>query len=157
MLRFFLDLDHTVIKPKSGGTFPKDKDDWEFIPGVLDRIKLFQNKGYKIIIVSNQGGIQAKFITETNVKQKFDDIKSAAKKQGVNFDAMYYNKTNNINDQMRKPNTGMTKLAETELGIDLSVSYMVGDMDSDLNFAMNAKMRGFYWINDFKKITEDEL
>jgi D-glycero-D-manno-heptose 1,7-bisphosphate phosphatase len=153
----FLDLDHTVIHPKSGGTFPKDKNDWEFIPGVLKKIKLFQEKGYKVIIASNQGGIAAKFITEEDVKRKFSDIKSAAKKAGVNITDMYYSKTNSAKDPQRKPNPGMALQAKREHDIDLSKSIMVGDKDDDKNFSNNAGMSKFYWIKDFKNLEENEL
>jgi D-glycero-D-manno-heptose 1,7-bisphosphate phosphatase len=153
----FLDLDHTVIKPKTNSTFPKDKDDWTFIPGVLNKIKLFQEAGYKIIGASNQGSIAAGYISLKDIIEKFANITNAAKKEGVNFEKIYFSKTNNKNDQMRKPNPGIALKSASELGINIKDSIMVGDRDSDKEFAANAGMKKFHWIKDFKKIIINEL
>jgi len=153
----FLDLDHTVIKPKTKGTFPQDKDDWAFIPGVLNKIKLFQEAGYKIIGASNQGSIAAGYISLKDIIEKFANITKAAKKEGVNFEKIYFSKTNAAGDQMRKPNPGMALKAASELGINIKDSIMVGDRETDKGFADNSGMKQFYWIKDFKKITKDEL
>ena len=49
------DLDWTLIKPKTGNTFPKDENDWIWlrpnVPIILDE---YYKKGYCIIIVTNQ-------------------------------------------------------------------------------------------------------
>ena len=50
----FADLDGTLIKTKSGETFPKGIQDMEIRFDVLDAIKKL-NPDY-ILIVSNQGG-----------------------------------------------------------------------------------------------------
>jgi bifunctional polynucleotide phosphatase/kinase len=55
------DLDHTVITTKLGNTFAKDCNDWKWfnpnVPYILN--KLFK-KNYRIIIITNQGGIKQK-------------------------------------------------------------------------------------------------
>lgn len=49
------DLDWTLIKPKSGNTFPKDENDWMWLrPNVPIILEEFYKKGYCIIIVTNQ-------------------------------------------------------------------------------------------------------
>ena len=50
------DLDSTLIKTKSGGTFPKDEYDWEFINKNELKAKLqgLVEGGYSLIIISNQ-------------------------------------------------------------------------------------------------------
>lgn len=52
----FLDKDGTLIRPKSGHKFVQSPDDQELIPGVSDRLKELTNKGYELVIISNQGG-----------------------------------------------------------------------------------------------------
>jgi bifunctional polynucleotide phosphatase/kinase len=55
------DLDHTIIKPKNGRTFTikHDSNDWEFFhPNVIPVLNHYNKNGYKIIIISNQGGLQ---------------------------------------------------------------------------------------------------
>lgn len=49
------DLDHTLIKPKGGFTFPKDENDFTFYNTfVLERIQDLYNKGFMIVIITNQ-------------------------------------------------------------------------------------------------------
>ncbi len=55
----FLDLDGTVRRSKSGATFINDPYDQEMIPGVEDAIARYHD--YKIIGVTNQGGVKAGF------------------------------------------------------------------------------------------------
>ncbi len=50
------DLDHTIIKPKSGNTFPKDKNDWEFLnTDMKNRIQQISNEKFLPMIFTNQG------------------------------------------------------------------------------------------------------
>lgn len=49
------DFDWTLVKPKSNGTFPKDEDDWMWLrPNVPIEVEKYYNKGYCIIIMTNQ-------------------------------------------------------------------------------------------------------
>ena len=58
----FLDLDGTVRKTKSGGVCPNHAEDQILLPGVLDKIHEYKRKGYKIVAVTNQGGIGLGYI-----------------------------------------------------------------------------------------------
>jgi hypothetical protein len=49
------DLDHTIIKPESGKTFPISVDDWIFAYK-MDKLRDYSKKGYKIVIFTNQKG-----------------------------------------------------------------------------------------------------
>lgn len=145
----FMDLDHTIIKPKSGKTFPIDIEDWEFIPGVLDVMKKFENQGYFIIIVSNQGGIEYGYHTENDIIKKFNNIKIKSKEYGVNIKKFYFCKSNDKTNLDRKPNTGMIQKASEEYGININSSIMVGDLDSDRQLAEKSGIETYYDINVF--------
>ena len=55
------DLDWTLIKTKSGNKFPKDFDDWELLnDNIIKKLKYFNNKGYQLIIFSNQSRLKNK-------------------------------------------------------------------------------------------------
>ena len=49
----------------------------------------------------------------------------------------------------RKPRPGMAYEARDRLGLDLSASLMVGDMEVDRLFAENAGIPVFYWAHEF--------
>lgn len=51
----FFDYDWTMVRPKTGGTFPKDVDDWQWLfPSVPKTILKYYEKGYAIVIMTNQ-------------------------------------------------------------------------------------------------------
>lgn len=151
----FLDMDNTIIMPKSGNKFPKDINDWKFIDGVLDIIKTYQETHY-LIIVTNQGGIASGYVTEDEVNEKIQTIINEAQKLGVYFDEYYYAKTNYLNDMLRKPNPGMAlKAINKYKSISLEQSTMVGDMDTDKQFRAYSKIGIYYDINDFLKLGKD--
>jgi D-glycero-D-manno-heptose 1,7-bisphosphate phosphatase len=151
-LAVFMDLDHTIIKPKSGKTFPINIDDWYFIPGVLNVMKKFQEDGHMIIVVSNQGGIDFGYQTEEEIKTKFRNIKNEAKNQGVNIEKFYFCPSNDKENINRKPNPGMVRKASEDFGIDVENSIMVGDLDSDRQLAVNAGIKTYYDIKEFLEL-----
>lgn len=146
MKALFLDLDGTVRSTKGGFPCPNHPDQQEVMPGRIEKIKSYKNLGYKIIAVTNQGGIGLGIITE---QQNLDCLKDLNKKMGGLFDKMYYAKAApSKGDYMSKPNPGMLFTAKEELGIDLSNSLMVGDRDSD-EVAANKAGVEFHWAKDF--------
>lgn len=126
----FLDLDGTVIVTKSGKTFPKDKDDWKFKEGILPKIDAYVERGYYVMIVSNQGGIEAGHVMLNDFRHKIRQIVGQIiVETGCPFSRLGYRFTmsNNPDDFYRKPNPGMGyDLAMSHI-LDLSQSLMVGD------------------------------
>lgn len=67
----FFDLDYTLIKPKSGRKFPKDKDDYIFMyDNVIEVLNQYINNNYHIFIISNQSGL----LKEKNL-EKYEAMK----------------------------------------------------------------------------------
>ena len=155
-LALFLDLDHTIIKPSSGGTFPTSIKDWEFLKGVTNVIKHHADRGYRIIIVTNQGGIEAGHMTEEEFNVKALNITEELKKLGITVSKWYINKTLNEDDYSRKPNPGSAYEAALEFKLSLRYSIMVGDRNTDELLAKNAYIGTYYHINDFLKLSKDD-
>lgn len=149
----FLDLDHTLIAPRSGNTFPQDVNDWQFMRNVLSLLgyRAARNHWDKtpelFVIVTNQGGVAAGFQTKEEVETRIADVVAAMKNSfGREMEIPVY--ISYENNASRKPLPGLAIDAAAEHGIDLSASLMVGDMASDHAFAVNAGM-GFEWAADF--------
>ena len=126
----FSDLDGTLIKTISGETFPQGIWDMQIRFEVLDKIK--EVKPEYLMIVSNQGGIENGFISQSNFSIKLDYIcLSISEYCNCQCHAMYC-ATNDKSDPCRKPNVGMLNyLTELHVGDDFdyikSVSLMIGD------------------------------
>ena len=65
------------------------------------------------------------------------------KKEGANIDAVYFcPHLPEDGCNCRKPKTGMIDMACRDLDIDLSLSYVIGDMCDDIELAKNAGIKG---------------
>jgi len=129
-----LDLDHTLIQPLEGRIFPLGIDDWEFIDKTIDYIKsLCELDSYGVHIVSNQGGIEAGYITSVDVNKKFNNIFYKLKEKGVPVISMLY--CPDMQSYERKPNPGLAYRLACDYQINLKDSIMVGDMATDKEFA----------------------
>lgn len=155
----FLDMDDTLIRTRSKGTFATDVTDWEFIPGVLEKILEYQ-KFYKFLfIVSNQGGIEQGYHTYAEITGKFLGIVETMRKAGVRVDDVHFSPYSSTH-YFRKPSPGFAYRMAIKYQLDLQKCLMVGDgsdetcwTTADRDFARNAGMQ-YIDINEFlKKMT----
>lgn len=119
------DMDGTLIKTKSGSRFPKDQFDWELnYPNVVQKLKEYSEKGYKIVMFTNQAGVSAKKVKIGELKNKIQHI---LKKIGLPIQ-VFIATGDNI---YRKPLPGMwqTLCKEKNGGtiVNLEKSFFVGD------------------------------
>lgn len=155
----FADLDGTLIKTKSGETFPKGIWDMEFRFDVLDAIKKL--RPYYVLIASNQGGIESGFVNYYDFQSKSEYIVRALKEYCECKCYCEYCETNYKQNYYRKPNIGMLNLLiEKYVGDDFdcikSKSLMIGDAsgkegqfsDTDKKTAENFGI-DYLDVNDF--------
>lgn len=145
-----LDLDHTIIQPKNGGTHPKNTQDWEFVPGIADKLKEYSDAGYRMFIVSNQAGIQHGYMTADQFKEKCESVMSDLRNAGVDMVNCVFCESKDKDHHWRKPQTGMFEMLDDAYKIDKSTAMMVGDMDTDEMFATNVGIK-FMYVQDFLK------
>jgi len=153
----FLDRDGVINKEVSYLSDPKD---FEFIEGSIEALKILKQKGFLLIIITNQAGIARGFFTEetlTVIHHKMIDI---LKKNNIQLDDIYYcphhPEFTGLCD-CRKPKQGMILKAQQKYNIDLSHSYMVGDTLNDIKTGFAAKCKTVlvltgYGKEEFKKI-----
>lgn len=68
------DLDYTLIKTKSGLTFPKGPNDWQWWNTNVKKTLKKYNKTHKLVIFTNQGGIVMGMKSHDNFTTKMDAI-----------------------------------------------------------------------------------
>ena len=124
----FIDLDGTLIKTISGKTFPEDITDFRIQLPVLDKIKKKMPNLDCFFVVTNQGGI-GRFVSEYDFDAKIVGITSFC----VNYllceigDSIYC-LSNDRNDPLRKPNTGMLESMSDSWGVqNKQEMIMIGD------------------------------
>jgi len=132
----FLDRDGTLIEHVE---YLHEADKLKLLPGVIEGLLKLQNAGCKIIVITNQPGIGIGYFSKEDfyvvTKEMFKQFSIA----GIGVSKVYFcphSKAENCD--CRKPATGLIQRAVSELNIDLSKSFVVGDMTGDIQLAKNA-------------------
>ena len=136
---------------------------FEFIPGVLEALKIFKDHGYLTVIITNQAGVAYRMYEEIDVKLLHAWMQEQLALKNLAFDGIYYCPHHDLkgvgiykcNCNCRKPKIGLIEQACQDLAIDLSNSYMVGDRVTDVETGINAHLKGSYLVRTGKPITED--
>jgi D-glycero-D-manno-heptose 1,7-bisphosphate phosphatase len=156
----FLDRDGVIIKEKN---YLYKIEHVEFINGVFEQLKLFENRGYLLIVITNQGGIARGYYSEDDFNKVTKWMVNEFHIHGVNITKVYYSPYHpdyNVNifksyEEDRKPNPGMIIRAKNEFNIDLSNSIVVGDKEIDVLAGKNAGVRSNILVRSGHKIDED--
>jgi D-glycero-D-manno-heptose 1,7-bisphosphate phosphatase len=106
-------------------------------------VRAVNEAGGKVVIISNQSGVARGYFPESLVTEVNDKILRELAAAGARVDAVYYcphhpTAGRSIYRQdcdCRKPKRGMLDRAVRELGIDLSLSYVIGDRQTDVDTA----------------------
>ena len=109
------------------------------IAGSFAAMKSIGELGYRIIIVTNQPGIGLGYFTKEDLYAVNRQMMKEASRQGCAIDKIYFcphSKADNC--RCRKPGTYFIERAERELNIDLTKSFVIGDMTSDIKFGADA-------------------
>jgi len=137
----FIDRDGTLIEePPDHQVDSLEKV--RFLPGVFAALTELQTRGYHLVMVTNQDGLgTASFPRPAfEVPQQF--VLDTLASQGIRFEAVFV--CPHLSTQAcecRKPRTGLVD-DYVRNGVDLASSAMIGDRDTDLEFAHNLGVRG---------------
>ena len=132
----FLDRDGVINEDRR---YPYRPDQIVFVDGIFDLCKRAAQKGYILIVLTNQAGVAWGYFTEEDVEKLHLWMSEQFRKQGINISSFYYcpfhpegsvEQYRRVSD-CRKPEPGMVMKAAADFDIDLSSSVMVGDKPSD--------------------------
>jgi D-glycero-D-manno-heptose 1,7-bisphosphate phosphatase len=135
--RVVIGLDRDGVINKDLGTYVTSIDDFEPLPNSLEAIASLRRLGFKIAIITNQGGIEKGLMTSDDVDKIHMHMLDLLGKAGCSsIDAIYYSVSSRKSDMFAKPNLGMFKRCEKENPhIKFNKGYYVGDKMSDLKAA----------------------
>lgn len=139
----FLDRDG-VINYERPGEYVLNWDQFQFNEGVLEALKMLNQKVGTIVIVSNQRGVTRGLMTENDLKDIHANMLQAVIKAGGRIDGIYYCIEKEPECFNRKPNPGMALQVFNDYPqIDKNKCIMVGDKLSDMRFGKSA---GLYTV-----------
>ncbi len=125
-------------------------DDFEFIDGVFETCKHFQEKNYLIFIITNQSGIARKKYTEKQYDILTTWMQQSFNKRGITISKTYHcphHPEFSTECSCRKPKPGMIIQAKNEFNINLKKSILIGDKNSDIEAGINAGISTNYLIS----------
>jgi bifunctional polynucleotide phosphatase/kinase len=119
------DIDHTIITTKSGKNFPTNAQDWKwFDKCVPDKLKDLNDKGYRILFITNQAGIEKQKVSFAELKSKFEAML-------VELDIPVFIFIATGENHFRKPSVEIwrffLKNCNKSIEIDHNESFYVGD------------------------------
>ena len=149
MKAIFLDRDGTLNVDKE---YMVKFEDFELIPGVIPSLRIFQDLGYRLFVVSNQSGIARQYFTREDVEKLQRESDVLFRSHGIVFDDMIFcphhpdgkDPRYQGDCECRKPKPGMILELAKKHGIDLSRSYMVGDKRLDAEAGVKAGATGVW-------------
>lgn len=132
----FVDRDGTLIEEVNFLSRVEDLLVFPFTPSSIQKLK---ERGFYVIVLTNQSGIARGKYTEADMHAIHDAIQLEV---GGLIDAFYFCPHLPSEDcQCRKPNLGMIEAAQNDFEIDMSGSWMIGDKNLDVWIAANAGIR----------------
>jgi D-glycero-D-manno-heptose 1,7-bisphosphate phosphatase len=133
----FIDKDGTLIEDIPYNVRP---DLIRFTEGAIDGLLQLKRKGYLLIVVSNQSGVAHGYFAEDDLTAVQDRLQDILRPSGIQIDAFYFC-PHHPGGQVhayakvcpcRKPEPGMILRAASAYNIDLSRSWMIGDILNDV-------------------------
>lgn len=127
----FLDRDGVICQDRCDCV--KSWDEFEFVPGVLQALARLARSDLRIIVATNQSGVNLGMVPAAVVEDIHHRMVRAIEEAGGRVDLVVY--CPHRPDEgcgCRKPNPGMLLTAAREFRLDLGQSYLVGDAASDV-------------------------
>ena len=123
----FLDRDGTINVDRA---YVHAKEDFTFIDGVFEFCRTAQEKGYLIIVITNQSGIARGYYSEADYKELTDWMVGEFSKRGIAIADVFH--CPELSGPDRKPEPGMFLKARDKYSIDMSASVNIGDKPRDV-------------------------
>ncbi|MGH8030106.1 MAG: bifunctional histidinol-phosphatase/imidazoleglycerol-phosphate dehydratase HisB [Arenimonas sp.] len=139
----FVDRDGTLIEEPPG--FQVDAfEKLRFVEGVVPALTRLRDAGYELVMVSNQDGLGGESFPQAAFDGPQALMLQVFASQGLRFRDVFIDTTVlEDNAPTRKPNIGLVMSYLQDRSIDWKRSAMVGDRDTDSQFARNLGIRGF--------------
>lgn len=137
----FLDRDG-VINRRLPADYVKSPSQFEFLPGVLDAFRIFNQVFQRIFIVTNQQGVGRGVMTTADLDNVHSAMLNAISRAGGRVDQIYYSTDlNHTGSFTRKPAVGMGLKARKDFPeIRFRNCFMAGDTFSDMLFGRRLDM-----------------
>ncbi len=139
----FLDRDGTINVRPPKACYVEEEEEFVWLDGAMQAIRILKECGCRIILVSNQPGIARGRLTVETLNKIHAKMQRELKQEtGYEIDAIYFCPHNwDEGCDCRKPNPGLLYQAQKDFALDLTKCILVGDDERDIQAGMEAGCR----------------
>ena len=127
------------------------REDCVWIPGAPAAIRLFNERGWPVVVITNQSGVARGYYREEDVQALHGGMNNELHQLGARIDAFYFCPHHpkgaiaayTRECDCRKPRPGLILQAMDDWRADPGTSFLIGDKDSDMTAAEAAGIRGY--------------
>ena len=124
-------------------------EDFKFKKNIFKTVKYLNQKGFLVIILTNQSGIGRGYYTKKDLLILHAWMKRQFKKKKAKINDIFFSPYYKLSKKKfslkekkrRKPNIGMVQEAKKKWLINLKESFMIGDRITDKKLAINSKLK----------------
>jgi D-glycero-D-manno-heptose 1,7-bisphosphate phosphatase len=143
-------LDRDGVLNREMGDYVCRVEDFEILDN-FSALKTLQDKGYLLIVATNQGGLAKGWYSEEEMGKMHSRLKTLYGEHGVEFTDIFYcpHHPNFTGDcDCRKPKPGLLLRGIEQYNLDASRSYFIGDRERDMEAAAAAGVNGILVDSD---------
>ncbi|MEO6521255.1 MAG: HAD family hydrolase [Mucilaginibacter sp.] len=143
-------LDRDGVLNKELGDYVTRVEDFVVLDN-FETLKTLQDRGYLLIVATNQGGLAKGWYTEDELAKMHAHLRSVYKAHGVEFTDIFYcpHHPQFTGDcDCRKPKPGLLLQGIEKHDIDPSLSYFIGDRERDVVAGTAAGVKGILIDSD---------
>jgi len=127
------------------------KEDFVWMPGAPETIRLFNQLGWQVVVVTNQSGVARGYYQEADVQSLHVWMNDELAKQDAHIDRFYFcphypqgaQAKYAVECDCRKPQPGMILRGLAEWTADPADCILIGDKESDIAAATAAGIKGY--------------
>jgi D-glycero-D-manno-heptose 1,7-bisphosphate phosphatase len=144
-----VDRDGTLNERPPRAQYVTRPEDFVWLPGALEALRTLRETGHRVIVVSNQAGINRGALTEADLEAIHASMRRDVEAAGGWIDAIYHCPHDwDEGCECRKPRPGMLHQAQRDFHLDLTRTLFIGDDDRDGQAAQAAG-------SPFEQVTDD--
>jgi D-glycero-D-manno-heptose 1,7-bisphosphate phosphatase len=143
----FLDRDGTINEEMG---YINHVSRFKLLPGVVDAIRLLNQAGLAVVVITNQSGAARGYFPPSLVPEVHRRLEAELAQGGAHLDGIYTCLHGPAEGcPCRKPRPTLLWQAARELDLDLSRSYLAGDRYKDVETAANAGVQGLLVLTGY--------